>query len=55
MESDSAKKSLKGGLKRESTEKWNEYETRKFYFALQVCGIDFSTIEILFNNKRTRN
>jgi len=37
--------------KMSNTEKWSEYDTKKFYRALEFFGTDFSTIGKLFKNR----
>ena len=40
---------------RDSTDRWSENDTNKFYMALQLMGTDFGLIETLFLGQRTRN
>ena len=40
--------------KQQPTEKWKPEDTQKFYLALQIFGTDFSMIEKVFNQERTR-
>eukprot|EP00347_Sterkiella_histriomuscorum_P011109 403373722 len=41
-------------MKRQPAEKWKPEETKKFYMALQIFGTDFSLIEKVFNQERSR-
>ena len=41
-------------MKRQPAEKWKVEETSKFYMALQIFGTDFSLIEKVFDQQRTR-
>ncbi|CDW72041.1 myb domain-containing protein [Stylonychia lemnae] len=41
-------------MKRQPAEKWKPEETKKFFMALQIFGTDFSLIEKVFNQERTR-
>lgn len=41
-------------MKRQQSEKWKAEETEKFYMALTLFGTDFSLIEKVFDEKRSR-
>lgn len=54
LNSNNEKLSSLSFMKRLPSEKWKLEETEKFYLALSIFGTDFSLIEQVFKNDRTR-